>query len=133
MPFTDRISLARSEQPIAREYNQFLFNTAYNPLYLRNTALSPLKEATIVQIMPYIFQICIYLYSACSNGQYTIHRRKQRPFQDACSSQKLVGIQQSCLKFQSCFHVQGNTLKAKYKRCMQKVQIPVQLTCLSFE
>ena len=33
MPFKDAIPLAGSVQPIAEEYNQFLFNTAYNPLY----------------------------------------------------------------------------------------------------
>ena len=33
IPFKDAIPLAGSVQPIAEEYNQFLFNTAYNPLY----------------------------------------------------------------------------------------------------
>ena len=44
MPFKDAIPLAGSVQPIAGEYNQFLFNAAYNPL-------SPLKGAAIVQSM----------------------------------------------------------------------------------
>jgi len=44
MPFKDAIPLAGSVQPIAGEYNQFLFNTAYSPL-------SPLKGAAIVQSM----------------------------------------------------------------------------------
>ena len=44
MPFKDAIPLAGSVQPIAREYRQFLFNTAYSPL-------SPLKGAAIVQSM----------------------------------------------------------------------------------
>ena len=41
MPFKDAIPLV---QPIAGEYNQFLFNTAYS-------SLSPLKGAAIVQSM----------------------------------------------------------------------------------
>ena len=38
---------------------------------IQPAALSPLKEATSVQTMQYIFQICIYLYSACSQGYST--------------------------------------------------------------
>jgi hypothetical protein len=44
IPFKDAIPLAGSVQPIAGEYNQFLFNTAYSPL-------SPLNGAAIVQSM----------------------------------------------------------------------------------
>jgi len=42
MPFKDATPLAGSVQPIAGEYNHFLFNTAYSPI-------PPLKGAVIVQ------------------------------------------------------------------------------------
>lgn len=85
MPFTDRRSLARNEKRIARERNQFLFNTVYDPLYLSNvirscslqpTALSPCNEATVVQIMQYIFPVCIYVYAGSHgySAQFTADR-----------------------------------------------------------
>ena len=85
MPFTDRRSLARNEKRIATECNQFLFNTVYDPLYLSNvilpcslqpTALSSFNQVTVVQIMQYIFPVCIYVY-AHSHGysaQFTAER-----------------------------------------------------------
>ena len=78
----------------------------------------------------------MYLYFRCSQRYSTQFTAESMSVQDAWSSQKLVGIQQSwsvCLKFQLRFHAkyvvslqvsyffqQGNALKAKYRWCMQR-------------
>ena len=127
MQFKDAIPLAGSVQPIAREYGQFLFNTAYSPL-------SPLKGAAIVQSMQKIFQTCAYIFTFSQrySTQFTAESRVVFKMHDLLKK-NLFKIQQSfreapfssfsCAFIHKCtdslqvcyFFQQGNAFKAKYR------------------
>ena len=112
MPFKDAIPLAGSVQPIAREYSQFLFNTAYSPL-------SPLKGAAIVQSMQKIFQTCacIFTFSQRYSTQFTAESRVVFKMHDL--------LQKKCSRYSSLFgkYISQVSVALSCTKCVDSLQV----------